>query len=479
MKTLQEIEEKLKGSHFSPEGGRAVYFLYHYLIVASYEFEHPVWKLREYFIGAAALLKQNIAKWFFIIADADSFIAGLMLFVKETDRLSKLEKYITNLREETIAHISAHDIAKISNEQLGSMAQLYCDNFKLLIKAASTMRAIDRGVMSLITNRFPADQKDEILRIFSTNLRMSSIMEEEYALLKLAVAASNDASVNIDAQLQAVYEKYCFITMGYFNEPPRNVDYYKARFADIQKNNPQEMLQTFESKIQHDIKAREEFIKKFDAELQQVAHVAGEATYLKDYYKYSVNKLEYYAEEMFKEIARRSGVSIDDVKDCNPAELVAAASGRNVDFAAVRARREINLGLYLDEKIWFFDAEEARHLEKNYITKDFSTIKEFKGRVACKGYAKATAKVITSPKDFHKMQKGDVLVVINTSPDFVPIMHLASAIVSEEGGLTAHVSVVSREFGIPSIVGIRGIADVIKDGDTVEVDADKGIVRKI
>jgi hypothetical protein len=66
--------------------------------------------------------------------------------------------------------------------------------------------------------------------------------------------------------------------------------------------------------------------------------------------------------------------------------------------------------------------------------------------------------------------------VMNTSPDFVPIIKKAGAIVAEEGGITGHVSVVSREFGIPAVVGIDHITKIIKDGDLVEVDAERGVV---
>lgn len=71
------------------------------------------------------------------------------------------------------------------------------------------------------------------------------------------------------------------------------------------------------------------------------------------------------------------------------------------------------------------------------------------------------------------MEQGDILVVMNTSPDFVPIMKKAAAIVAEEGGITGHVSVVSREFGIPSVVGIKQITSIIQDGEIIEVDAEK------
>ena len=66
-----------------------------------------------------------------------------------------------------------------------------------------------------------------------------------------------------------------------------------------------------------------------------------------------------------------------------------------------------------------------------------------------------------------------------TTPDFVPLMQKSAAIVTDIGGLLSHAAIVSREFNIPCIVGTQYATKVFKDGDMVEVDADKGVVRKI
>ena len=116
---------------------------------------------------------------------------------------------------------------------------------------------------------------------------------------------------------------------------------------------------------------------------------------------------------------------------------------------------------------------------RKYILNTYKGETELKGRVASRGKARGVAKVIFSGEDFKKLGNGEILVVTNTSPDFVSIMRKAGAIVAEEGGLTAHVSVVSREFGIPCIVGIANATDILKDGDLIEVDAEKGVVRII
>ena len=77
------------------------------------------------------------------------------------------------------------------------------------------------------------------------------------------------------------------------------------------------------------------------------------------------------------------------------------------------------------------------------------------------------------------MKKGDILVAVTTHPDYVPAMQKAAAIVTEEGGILSHAAIVSREIRIPCIVGTKQVTKVLKDGDLIEVDANKGIVRKL
>ncbi len=102
---------------------------------------------------------------------------------------------------------------------------------------------------------------------------------------------------------------------------------------------------------------------------------------------------------------------------------------------------------------------------------------EIKGQIANSGKVKGRVKIITGPKDFHKMKKGEILVAYMTTPEFVPILKRAAAIVTDEGGITCHAAIISRELGIPCIIGTKIATKVLKDGDLVEVDADKGAVK--
>ena len=104
-----------------------------------------------------------------------------------------------------------------------------------------------------------------------------------------------------------------------------------------------------------------------------------------------------------------------------------------------------------------------------------------RGSPASPGYAKGMVNNIPT-FDIEKMnlfKKGEILVTRMTTPQFIGAIKLTSAIITDEGGITCHAAIVSRELGIPCIIGTKLATKVLKDGDKVDVDADNGVVRKL
>jgi pyruvate,water dikinase len=101
-----------------------------------------------------------------------------------------------------------------------------------------------------------------------------------------------------------------------------------------------------------------------------------------------------------------------------------------------------------------------------------------KGLPASPGVAYGKARIILDIKDSkaREFQKGDILITKMTDPDWVPLMKIAGAIVTDEGGMTSHAAIVSRELGIPAVVGSREATKVISDGQLITVDGTRGIV---
>jgi pyruvate,water dikinase len=143
-----------------------------------------------------------------------------------------------------------------------------------------------------------------------------------------------------------------------------------------------------------------------------------------------------------------------------------------------------------DDKIWILQARpetvwSRRNKEKKPETiANVATTTErkviLKGLPASPGLVSGKAHVILSPENIDEFKEGEILITEMTAPDWVPAMKKAKAIVTDSGGMTCHASIVSRELGIPCIVGTksRGEAStlVIKDGMDITVDATNGIV---
>jgi len=101
-----------------------------------------------------------------------------------------------------------------------------------------------------------------------------------------------------------------------------------------------------------------------------------------------------------------------------------------------------------------------------------------KGLPASHGLISGVVRMIMSPEELDKISVGEILVTKMTDPDYVPAMRKAAAIVTDEGGMTSHAAIVSREMGIPCIVGTEQATTMLKDGDTVTVDATRGFVYR-
>ena len=118
--------------------------------------------------------------------------------------------------------------------------------------------------------------------------------------------------------------------------------------------------------------------------------------------------------------------------------------------------------------------KEVKHQEKSRVNLEIL----LKGDPASPGIASGPVKILGSAKEIHRIIFGDVLVAEQTNPDYVPAMRKAVAIVTERGGRTSHAAIVSRELGIPAVVGAVGARKTLKDGVVVSVNGSTGEVYK-
>lgn len=100
------------------------------------------------------------------------------------------------------------------------------------------------------------------------------------------------------------------------------------------------------------------------------------------------------------------------------------------------------------------------------------------GAPASFGIASGPVRIVNSLQDIPKIQNGEILVASQTNPDYVPAMKKAIAIITDKGGRTSHAAIVSRELGIPAVVGTEKATSILKTGMVVTVNGEKGEVYK-
>jgi pyruvate,water dikinase len=145
----------------------------------------------------------------------------------------------------------------------------------------------------------------------------------------------------------------------------------------------------------------------------------------------------------------------------------------------IKRRHEGFVTGVLNGKPFVITGKNVERLSKLVDPKTKISTKEITGTTACLGWVQAKARVVHKLSQLDTLKKGEVLITSMTTPDFVVAMKKAGAIVTDEGGLSCHAAIVSRELGIPCVIGTKIATKVFKDGDLVEVDANNGTVRKI
>ncbi|MFH1052973.1 MAG: PEP-utilizing enzyme [Candidatus Woesearchaeota archaeon] len=287
------------------------------------------------------------------------------------------------------------------------------------------------------------------------------------------------------------------------------IDYHdKYRFLGTEEGMPHKPLSHFIKKFDNDIKIGKHKIKdkiekimdslesikskqdfiikkyKISPEIQELSRLVQDFSHARLEIRLAWVSGEWGCRKIFEEIGKRFQLSVSDLENYSKEEIIKLLEKEEkVDQQIVNERKELFVAFLKDSKYDFLTGNEAeRYFKLNNLDEKID-LSEVHGQTANKGYAKGKATVIRAGfslnDEMKKMQKGDILIVTQTKPLFMPIIMKASAVVTDEGGITGHAAVVSRELNIPCVIAAHNATKMFKDGDLVEVQADKGIVKKI
>ncbi len=275
--------------------------------------------------------------------------------------------------------------------------------------------------------------------------------------------------------------KYRWIHTAHAGKKVIPFSYFRNRLNEIKKKDFNKELKKLKNLKKNVLKIKKQILAKktVDKKTKELLDIVDLIAPLHDRRKELFMRIVYTLETARGEIAKRYGYTKDELSVYQAKDILKLKKGKKLDKRKAREMfKEVVFYADTKRKIWkYYTGKKARAVMKKELHEEFGEIKEIKGMVASLGKAKGAVKIVQGIIEMHKMKKGDILVASMTKPEIVPAMRKASAIVTDEGGVTCHAAIVSRELGIPCIIGTKIASRVLKDNDLIEVDAEIGVVR--
>ncbi len=216
-------------------------------------------------------------------------------------------------------------------------------------------------------------------------------------------------------------------------------------------------------------------------ELRSVLRIAEVFTHLQDLRKERVLRLNTLFYPFIQEVERRFNLEHPLGFYLTSEELFGLFDGIQVDLSVIRSRYENGfLTVACADGIKIFSMEECKKegWNKNFFVEVSKNV-DLKGTTAYQGKVEGVVRVLKTVTDIAAFKKGEILVANQTTPEYLPAMKQAVAMVTDQGGITCHAAIVARELKIPTVIGTKVATRVLKTGDRVEVDAEKGTIKKI
>lgn len=405
---------------------------------------------------------------------------------KKIEHYKKYEDYCKRAIR-AAEEIKGKNLSELSNSALAGL-------YKFLKKEtndAMGMPNIDLDIFDIVfegflqekikskLSRFKGRDKvlSDIYRELSTTVYSTFVSQEEKAIARLALK-DNVAEEDV----RKIYDNFWWVSLGWENIIPRNLDYYKNEIRKYsKKKNLRGLIKEIENRPHSVAKKRNDMIRKYKLgkEVKELLEILDKFSYFHDLRKETQVKAVYSLDLLLFEVAKRFGIGKEEREWYTHNEIIGVLMGKKINTEEIGKRKKAILVIVEESGIKMFSGDKAMKIRKKELEQKIDEgIKELKGLGVARGIVRAHAKVCNGIQDAkRKIRRGDILVTGMTLPDYVPVMKIAGAIITDEGGITCHAAVVCRELNKPCVVGTKVATQVLRDGDLIEVDANKGIVK--
>lgn len=414
---------------------------------------------------------------------------GNYLIKKCHDR-SRCNKHIKNLEKlckdgiKSAEKISKMNLSRLNTKELASLFEYAYEEFNIPFNIPGfDIDSVDivfedyfSDLVSKELEKRNVKNIDKIIKELSVPAEQTYLNRQEIDIMKVA------QKKNItNSDIENLYNKYWWTDLGWEQITPHTIKSFQTQ---INKHKQDKELRKKLDNLQKQIKIikarRLRLIKKYKLS-KNIVHwlnFVDKYTYLHDLRKESQVKMMYANYLLVKEVGRRINVKASDLEWFTNDEIVRFLRGNKFRPGDLKERK-IAIGYEIDKNnIKLFKGSKAIKLKNDTLKEEKYDTKIIKGKTAQAGFVKGRVKVCKGAVEvLKKIKKGDILVCGMTTPEYVPAMKKAKAIITDEGGITCHAAIISREIKTPCIVGAQIATEVLKDGDRVEVDANQGIIK--
>ncbi|MFA6227026.1 MAG: PEP-utilizing enzyme [Candidatus Paceibacterota bacterium] len=378
--------------------------------------------------------------------------------------VKSLEKIEAKISKELLKRLNNKELYDISREFYDLVISFWLPTIPVELGNYGSDRLLEEKLKRYVK---PEKELSSIMEILTTPEEPSFFQKEEIDLVK-----SKDIKEHT--------KDYFWLKNSYDGVEVLNESFFLDRKSKIDINIEKKTTERIIDAKNNKKRVVEKY--KLSNEIVNIAEGLCDAIIWQDNRKKHVFVYLHYKELLLREVAERFNIDIDILKDYSAEEILSALQRQ--DFSTISHRREKAVGYFMNPSKKVLSTDESMLCWEKYAEEKISdNIQEIKGIVASTGkkpIVQGKIKIVLDPKDHLTVfNKGEILVAPMTSPEYIFLMKKSVAIVTDTGGLTSHAAIVSRELGIPCIVDTKIATKVLKDGDMVEVDANKGIIRII
>ncbi len=370
------------------------------------------------------------------------------------------------------------DLAKLSNDELILLLDQYRKSLCPYGSAIWLVVTIEKEMEEVAYETFKNMKVNDIEKWTSTLFSLTQpnyILEEELALLQISQLSAQKQ----EAALHEHAKKFEYIPLYDYDYEPYSLAYFKKRLDELNTDpNAKNHIAEKEKNVKQNAKKLEQLLstpiinEKEKLRLRMLNALFNH----KDQRSHYRSIDSYMGKKIYDELASRVKLSLSNLLFLTDEEITEKLNNPNKQIDLEPRRKGYALIVEHGRVELLTGKSMQDYLKKNL----FEEMKnQITGLSVTPGFVKGVARVILHPSEISKIQQNDILVTPMTRPDYVSFMKKCAAIVTDEGGMLCHAAIVSRELNIPCVVGTKTATSIIKDGDMIEVDANKGVVKII